>query len=289
MPLYLVVNPTASSGGAAARVAETIVAFREFGHRVVVHRPESASAAQRVMRRLAGEGAERIVVLGGDGLVHQAVNALAGSETILGIVSAGTGNDTATGLGLSHDFPEACQAANGPAAPVDLIETVDGLAATVATIGFSVEVNDRAERLRFPRGGARYTVSSLIELPTLDAHSLTMTLDGTSHEVEANLVAVANTPYFGGGMKIAPDADPTDGLLDVVVIGPAPRWKFAALLPTVFSGRHVKNRYVTVHRAAEVTLDGPDLAMRADGEPYGSIPASISVRRRALRVAGFSG
>lgn len=289
MPLYLVVNPTASSGEAAARVAEAIVAFREFGHRVVVHRPESAAAAQTVMRRLAGEGAERIVVLGGDGLVHQAANALAGTDTILGIISAGTGNDTATGLGLSHEFADACWAANGAARAIDLIKTEHGLAATVATIGFSVDVNDRAERLRFPRSGARYTISSLVELPTLDTHELTLTLDGRDHDVEATLVAVANTPYFGGGMKIAPDADPTDGLLDVVVIGPAPRWKFAALLPTVFSGRHVKNRYVTVHRAAEVTLAGAELPMRADGEPYGSTPVPISVRRRVLRVAGFTG
>ena len=113
-----------------------------------------------------------------------------------------------------------------------------------------------------------------------------MTLDGIEHEIDANLIAIANTQYFGGGMKIAPDAQVNDGQLDVVVIGPAPRLAFAALLPTVFSGRHTRSRYVAVHRASKVELTGADMDLRADGESYGALPTTLTVRERDLLVAG---
>jgi len=136
------------------------------------------------------------------------------------------------------------------------------------------------------KGGAKYTVSSLIELPKLRRHPMMMTLDGVEYAIDANLIAIANTRYFGGGMKIAPEARVDDGQLDVVVIGPAPRVAFAAVLPTVFSGRHTSSRYVTMHRASKVELAGADMDLRADGESYGSVPTTLTVRERALLVAG---
>ena len=236
------------------------------------------------MAELAGTE-DRIVVVGGDGMVHQAANALAGSGTVLGIISAGTGNDAVLSLGLSNEVDEACKAALRDPAAIDLIESEAGLAVTVATAGFSVAVNDRANDMKRFRGSAKYTVSSLVELPKLSEHQLTMTLDGEEHQVEANLIAIANTKYFGGGMKIAPEARVDDGELDVVVIGPAPRAAFAAVLPTVFSGRHVRSRYVAIHRAKSVELSGSTTDVRADGEMYGATPATYQVRPQALLVA----
>ena len=286
MAVDLFVNPASATGGVAARIAEVLVTFRKLGHPIELHNPPSAAAAQAQMRTVAESGAERLIVIGGDGMVHLAANALAHSETALGIISAGTGNDAATVLGIPDDLDQACRVAMGAAAPIDLIESSSGdVAVTSATLGFSVAVNERADSMRFPRGGARYTVSSLVELPRLDIHELTMTLDGEVHEVSANLVAIANMANFGGGMKIAPDADPRDGLLDVVVIGPAGRAIFTALLPTVFSGRHVKSKHVTVHRAATVELTGAALHLRADGEPFGELPQTLTARPNALLVA----
>ena len=73
-----------------------------------------------------------------------------------------------------------------------------------------------------------------------------------------------------------------------MVIGPAPRLAFAAVLPTVFSGRHTRSRYVTVHRASKVELAGADMDLRADGESYGSVPMTLTVREQALLVAGVT-
>ena len=289
MDIHLFFNPAAAAatGYSAMRLGATLATFGTLGAQVVLHRPDSAESARSQMHELAGE-AERIVVVGGDGMVHQAANALVGSTTVLGIISAGTGNDAVRSLGLSNDVDDACRAALRDPVPIDLIDSSAGVSVTVATAGFSVSVNDRANEMKRIKGGAKYTVSSLVELPKLRRYRLTMTLDGVEHEIEPNLIAIANTPYFGGGMKIAPEAQVNDGQLDVAVIGPAPRLAFAAVLPTVFSGRHTRSRYVTVHRASKVELAGADMDLRADGESYGSVPMTLTVREQALLVAGVT-
>lgn len=285
LDIHLFFNPAAAAGRSAMRLGAALATFRAMGAEVSLHRPDSADSAQAHMHELAGK-VERIVVVGGDGMVHQAANALVGSTTVLGIVSAGTGNDAVTSLGLSDDVDESCRAALRDSIAIDLIESEAGVAVTVATAGFGVSVTDRANDMKRIKGGAKYTVSALLELPKLQSHAMTLTLDGVAHDIEANLIAVANTQYFGGGMKIAPDAQLNNGELDVVVIGPAPRVAFASVLPTVFSGRHVNSRYVTIHRASKIELQGTDLEVRADGEDYGSLPTTFTVRKQSLLVAG---
>jgi len=282
----LIFNPAAAAGRSAMHLGQALATFRKLGAAVQLHRPESSAAARQSMASLATTS-ERLVVLGGDGIVHMAANALAGSQTVLGIIAAGTGNDAATSLGLRADVESACRNALRDPMAIDLIDMGGGqVSVTVATAGFSVAVNERADQMNRISGSAKYTVASLAELPKLGTHSLALTLDGTMHEIEANLIAVANARYFGGGMKIAPDANMADGMLDVIVIGPASRMTFAAVLPTVFSGRHVNSKFVTTYRASVIELGGQDVALRADGEDCGRLPARLTVRPEALLVAG---
>lgn len=285
MEIHLFYNPAAAAGRSAMRLGAVLASLRTMGAKVELYRPPSADAARRSMSELAGE-AERILVVGGDGMVHQAANALVGSSTVLAIVSAGTGNDAVTSLGLPHDVDEACKAALADPLPIDLIRNGDQVGVTVATAGFSVAVNERADAMRRVKGGIKYTLASLVQLPKLNRYSFELVLDGESREVEANLVAVANTAYFGGGMKVAPDAKVNNGSLDVVLIGPASRAAFAAVLPTVFSGRHVRSKHVSIFRAETVEINGVDTSLRVDGEKFGSLPTSLVVEPAALQVAG---
>lgn len=285
MQTHLFFNPAAAAGRSALRLGVALASLRGLGVEVELRRPDSAEAARAEMAELAGQS-DRVIVVGGDGMVHQAANALAGSSTALGIISAGTGNDTVRSLGLPEDVEEACAAAIAEPRAIDVIESAAGVGVTVATAGFSVDVNERADAMNRIKGGIKYTLASLIELPKLGSHPLTMTLDGVEHQIEANLIAVANTQYFGGGMKIAPGAELDNGLLDVVVIGPASRAVFTAVLPMVFSGRHIKSKHVQVHQAQVIEFSGSNLPVRVDGEPYGQLPASFTVRPKALLVAG---
>lgn len=279
------VNRAAARGRARSLAASAVDAYRAAAIDVELHEPASAEDAASRMSGLAAAGAERVVVVGGDGMVHLAANAFANTDTTIGIVAGGTGNDSARGLGLPLDMTAACAASLGEGVPVDLIEGPAGYAVTSATIGYSVAVNKRADVLRFPKGSARYTIASLIEMPRLKVHPLTLTLDGVQRQCEVTLLVVANLAMFGGGMKIAPDADCTDGLLDVIAVGPAGKLRFATLLPTVFSGGHVRSKHVDTYRATRVDIAGEALSVRADGDPFGTAPLTLTARPRSLRVA----
>jgi len=286
--VHLVINTAARKGSSAKVIDEVISTFGFLNVHLNEHRPDSAEATSALLRNLGRDEDRpaRIVVVGGDGIVHLAANALADSSSTLGIVAAGTGNDSAAGLGLPTDVRGACRAALADPATIDLIRCREAHALSVATFGFGADVNERADRMRWPTGTLKYTAATFRELPGLATTPMTITVDGEAHEVEPNLVAIANTTHFGGGMKIAPEASPTDGLLDVIIMGPASRFTLATVLPLAFSGRHVHHKAVTQLRGREVTVDGADVRVRADGEPFTTLPATFATAPGALRVAG---
>lgn len=281
-------NPAAARGRTLGRVEHVANRLRARTS-VQIHIPGSVAETSELIGELADHRVERVVVLGGDGIVHLAANELAGTETVLGVVAGGTGNDTASGVGLPQGIEEATNTALAEPQAIDVIESPAGIGVTVAAVGFAVAVNERADAMGFPRGASRYTIAALAELVRLKTHLLELTIDGTEHQVEANMVAVANTDSFGGGMRVAPDADPTDGRLEVLVMGPAGPLAFGALLPTVFVGAHVHSRHVRTLSGSEITIGAPGadhLPVRVDGEPFGSTPTTLRVRPGSLLIAG---
>jgi diacylglycerol kinase (ATP) len=115
---------------------------------------------------------------------------------------------------------------------------------------------------------------------------LTIVLDGRVQTLPVTMVAVGNTPWYGGGMKVCPAADPTDGLFDVTVVGPTTRLQLMRTKPRLTDGTHVEHPMVTVHRAARVELSSPGVTTYADGEPVVPLPAVVECVPGALHVAG---
>jgi diacylglycerol kinase (ATP) len=232
---------------------------------------------------------DAVVAVGGDGMAHLALQACAGTPTALGIVPTGTGNDLARALSLPVGDPSASAdlLAGGAIRVVDAVRTADQWWACVLGVGFDGAVNDRANRMRWPRGRRRYDLAVVAELRTYRPTRFVLTLDDDRVEVDAMLVAVGNAPSYGGGMKVCPDAVLDDGLLDVVVVGPLSRTRFLRLFPRVFAGTHVRDPSVTVRRARHVVIDGPPSATAyADGERIGTPPLSCALQPGALRVLG---
>lgn len=288
--VHLLVNPAESRRVEAYDQVRRLLGAR--GHQVVEIRPPSAASVATTINQHHADGIDRLIIAGGDGLIHHALPAVAGTGITVGLVSVGTGNDFARALGLPTRLGPAVDAALADPTPIDLIEaTPDSApgplyAASVVTGGFSGQVNQRANGLRFPSGQQRYTAATLVELPRLTPVELELTIDGVTHHLVTSLFAVANTPYFGGGMAICPDADPTDGILDITVVGPVSRFLLARMLPTVFSGRHVHHPAVQTFRGTEVILATP-ADLWADGETF---PArSIRSASGVLIVAGTLG
>jgi diacylglycerol kinase (ATP) len=286
-------NPR-SGAGRGRRAAEVALPILAGAADVEDVTGADAAATASALAGAVRAGVDAVVVSGGDGMVNLAVNAVAGTGTPLGIVPAGTGNDIARELGL----PLAVQGA----AAVVLRALDDGTRrsvdaarcrldrggvrwfAGVLGAGFDAVVNERANGWAWPRGSAKYTLAVARELPVFHERHYLLDLDGQQVEARAMLVAVANAPAYGGGMRISPRSSMDDGLLDVVVAGPISRFELLRIFPKVFSGRHVDHPGVRLHRAACVRIDSPGMVGYADGERFGPLPLTCEAVPEALTL-----
>ncbi|MET0782336.1 MAG: diacylglycerol kinase [Microbacterium sp.] len=296
MNVTLLVNPAARGGahtGSATRAAERL---RAHDVRTTIISGGSAAESSRLLRTAIGLGTDAVVVAGGDGTVHLAIQELAGTRVPLGIIPAGTGNDMAIALGLRElDAEAAADAiAAGRTQRIDLarVTRADGTTSffgSVLASGFDSRVNDRANAMCWPRGGSRYNIAILIEFLTLKGIPYEIDLelaDGARERIVGDLVmaTVGNGSHYGGGIPICPDADPADGLLDVTLVRPAGRLRLLRLLPRVYRGTHTTVPEVSTRRVRSVRLSSPGVTAYADGDPIGALPLMIEVAPAALSV-----
>ncbi len=284
--VHVLISPEAGRGTAAGTAADVLDRLRALGSHVIDLTGTDADASAANARDAVAAGADRLVVLGGDGMVHLALQAVAGTATVLGVVPVGTGNDFVRALPRIPDDPlDAASVALADPDPIDAIRVGDRWVASVATAGFSGDVNARANRLSRPKGQSRYTVATVLELPRLRRRPTRLTIDGETHEYDTALLAVGNTAWFGGGMQICPEADPDDGQLDVTVVADVGRVELLRFFNRVFSGTHLDHPKVHAHRGARVEIDAGDLAVWGDGEPVATGPAVLEAVPAAIRLA----
>jgi len=293
-PLAVLINPSAGKGRTGRLLPGILSRLGAAGREVRPLTAASAAAADAACRAAVADGAGALVAVGGDGTVHLGLQAVAGTGVPFGVVPVGTGNDFAAALGVPTEPFAAADAiaaalAAGRTRAVDLarVITSDGRErwyGAVLGAGFDAIVNERANRMRFPRGRRRYDVATVAELVRLRPRTYTMTLDGEVHTLDAVLVAVGNTASYGGGHRICPAADPTDGLLDIVVAGPMSRRTLMRIKPSVFLGTHVEHPLVTAYRARTVELDGEPITVYADGERAFPLPVTVSCLPGALAL-----
>ncbi|MFL6130005.1 MAG: diacylglycerol/lipid kinase family protein [Mycobacteriales bacterium] len=281
----LLANPTAGRGRGARLVGPVRDALTAAGLDVLMLAGESGPESVGLAGDAAADGIGGVVAVGGDGLVHCALQGLAGTGVPLGIVPAGAGNDLAGALGLPGDPAAAVDViARGRTRTIDLGRTDRGTWwAGVLNAGFDSEVAARAERSRI-HGRLRYDVATWLEMARLRPIRMRITLDGELIEQDVTLVAVGNSPRYGGGMHIAPAALLDDGLLHVTIAAAMSRRHLAGLKPLVRAGLHVRDSLVAVRTAREVRLDAPGVPGYADGEPIGPLPVTATCVPAALRV-----
>jgi diacylglycerol kinase (ATP) len=287
--LHVLANPAARKGRGAAHYAKVLEALHAHGAPFRELNATSAADARAALRTVVAEPGARVVLVGGDGLVHLALQELATTDAVLGIIPAGSGNDFAHALGLDKGPLDAqITRALGDDHPLDAIRVGATWVASVATVGFAASVNARANALRWPRGGARYTIATFAVLPRLRAVPLTLELDGEPTAVVTTMLAIANTSYFGGGMEICPDARPDDGLLDIAVIGDVRPLTLLRVFPKVFRGTHTTHPKCSMYRAKRVRVLDTSTELWGDGELIGPAPITLEAVAGAFRVAGVS-
>lgn len=297
--VVLAVNPSASFGRRAGAGEEVERSLTVAGFDVRRIAAPDVRALEAAVRQALAAGADALVVVGGDGMVHLGVAVVAGTGTPLGIVPTGTGNDFARVAGyaagdVTTSIDQLIRALRAPSRTVDAmlvaVENRQVWAAGVVSCGFDAKVNERANGMRRPRGASRYVVALLRELAALRPIRYVVSRDrGSLEAMDALLLAVANSSSLGGGMRIAPDADPADGLLDVVAVTPMKQIRFLQLFPRVFRGTHVQLEEVRIERAATVTIDAQSVVAYADGERLGRLPVRVDVVPGALHLLDPAG
>jgi diacylglycerol kinase (ATP) len=290
--ITLLTNPASGHGNAPRATQRAVLQFQRRGVDVVAIVGTDAAHARRLIDEAVTGGTDALVIVGGDGIISMALQALARSDTPLGIIPAGTGNDHAREYGLPTSDPEAAAdiVCDGWVDTVDLghIRGDDGTQkwfGTVMAAGFDSLVSDRTNRMRWPHGRMRYNLAMVAELSKLRLLPFRLVLDGEREIVaDLTLAAFGNTKSYGGGMRITPGADHSDGLLDITMVTSGSRTRLVRLFPTVFKGTHIHLDEVRTERARTVTVESTGINAYADGEYAMPLPVEVSAVSGALKI-----
>lgn len=290
--LLLIVNPRSGARRGARVLGEVLPVLEQGGCEVEVCQTEFAGHATDMARSRSLEGVRGLCLIGGDGTLHEVINGLmARSDSDrppVGIIPGGTGNTVAEHLGHSEPLDAAQLIAAGHVRPIDVMRVQmsyqTAYCCNIVGWGAVTDINRTAEKLRW-LGGSRYTVAALIHLACPRPRRLRLTIDGQSHDCEYLFAVACNTRSTGRGMLLAPRANLSDGLLDLVLVRNTSRRQLFKVLRTVFDGSHVKEPCVAYHQAREFELvpEHPD-GLNLDGELRGAAPCRVTVMPQAISV-----
>jgi len=295
----VIVNPIAGAGGTAKKWPHIRTLLKSIGLRFEHDLTEAPGHAIELARSAAARGYELVVAVGGDGTINEIVNGLyaAGSngDVMLGIIGTGTGSDYIRTIGIPRHYQKACQCfANPRRLTVDLgiVEYAsNGQAAkrifvNFAGIGFDAEIV-KATTQRFKALGSlpSYLMGLLSTLLFYKNRQVSLILDGQAEDRRVCAIMMNNGKYGGGGMLTAPHADPTDGMLDVLIIDDLSKPDLLRSLPRIYRGTHLAHPKVTMKRAREIEVrTAQHMSIQTDGELLGEAPARFSVLPAALNI-----
>lgn len=274
--VHLFLNPAAGRGRAARREPRVREILERCSRPVEVHRSAGAGDLEEQVRQTAAGGGTSIVVIGGDGTIHEATNGImyGGGEASLGIIPSGTGNDFAKASGVPLDWEQAARelaerlGSNRTYRRVDVGVMNDRYFANGAGIGFDARVNEFAHSYRWPIGDLVYLFAIFrgmvegIATPRMHIQSDDFEWDGP-----ITLANVASGPWVGGMFHIAPGADNSDGIFDLIIAAPVTRRRILSLLPVLMRGQHFNEKEITHVPLKDVVVeaDAP-VSSHLDGE-----------------------
>jgi YegS/Rv2252/BmrU family lipid kinase len=245
----------------------------------------SLEHAREAALEAAAEG-ETVVAIGGDGLVGCLAGALMNTDSALGIVPGGRGNDFARVLGIPKEPHEATRLlVDGEVRLVDVGNVNGKPFVGIASVGFDSDANRMANETRVVKGDLVYLYAGLRTLAAWKHARFDVTVDGVTHTITGYGVAVANSKAYGGGMYLVPHAELDDGRLDVMLTEASSKLHWLSCVPKVFKGTHVDDPHIRwlAGESVELSSDRP-FTVYADGDPIADLPVTIGVSKQALRV-----
>lgn len=285
---FFIVNPVSGSGKSRKLFEELLPQIERSGRSFEWRYTTGKGHARELAEEASRKGCQRVISVGGDGTANEVAGALIGSDTEMGILPFGTGNDFAKAVGLPTDPDAALRAAlYGEARPVDAAMANDKPFINVSGTGFDVDVIINTEKFkkRF-NGMLPYMLGIFQSLMHLKPVTFEITADGESFTERALLFNACNGTHFAGGMHVAPMASPYDGLLDVCILRAISIPQFLLLLPRYTRGAHTASRHVRYFKAKEIAVrcDSENI-INLDGELDSSTPVTFKVLPGAIKLA----
>jgi len=279
----IAINPT-SGHGKGVKVGQKVVEY--FDRHNLDYQVFTGLSADLLRKELESHlqthSCKGIISVGGDGLAHLVLQVAVPRHIPFAVMPAGTGNDIVRTLGWSLDEIESYldRVTTVPASAIDLGNVDSEWFAAILSTGFDSVVNERANRLSWPKGPQRYNVAIAMELPQFKPLEYEITVDTHSFTTKAMLIAIGNGRSYGGGMYVCPQAQMHDGLFDVMILEPVSKIEFLKVFPKVYSGSHITHPKVKIFRTKRITLVADAIAY-ADGERIGPAPISAECVRDA--------
>jgi YegS/Rv2252/BmrU family lipid kinase len=296
----VIVNPTAGAGKTGKLWPRIMGLFKGYGLRFEHVITEAPGHAIELARTAAQKGYDMVVSVGGDGTINEIVNGLYASgnikDTLLGIVSTGTGGDYIRTAGIPRKIEDACQRFIQPkkrTVDLGIVEYAknggreERLFVNFAGMGFDAEIVRRTTQ-QFKALGAlpSYLLGTLATIISYGNKRISLTVDGEEEERRVCTVIMNNGKYGGGGMFTAPGADLDDGLLDVLIVGDLSKPDLLRSLPRIYKGTHLTHPKVDMKKAKQIEVKslGGRMHLQADGELLGEAPARFRILPAALNI-----
>jgi YegS/Rv2252/BmrU family lipid kinase len=287
MKILVIVNPMAGGTKVVRRLPKVKRWLSESPHHFSYSITQSSDEMRSEIIKASREGVDAILLLGGDGTVHRALPAIAETNLPFGFLPCGRGNDFARNIGLPLNLKKSCFFSPRPSIhPFDL-PNINGIPfISIAYVGFDAEVNKLANEGKGYFGGKLgYTICVLKALRKFRPFEIEITIDGRSMRERVMMVTIANGPFYGGGMKIAPQAIMNDGVLDICIVEEISKWELLRQFPKVFKGTHISHPRIMMTSGRRISLvSGEPRDIFADGEYVGNLPAECTIGNQTVQT-----
>ncbi len=287
MRILVIVNPVAGRGKTLRLLPKIKRWLSESPHDFSITIPKSPEEMRREILNAPAGRMEAVLLCGGDGTVHDALPAILSTNLPFGYLPGGRGNDFARNAGFTTVLRKSCRFSQNPSFhPLDLPTINQKPFISTAYVGFDAEVNRLANDGKGYFGGALgYTICVLKTLKNFKPFEIEMIIDGHRFKERVMLITIANGPYYGGGMKIVPQATMDDGVLDICLVKEISKLELLKQFPKIFKGTHIAHpKIVTASgKKIKITSDEPR-EIFSDGEYLGVLPAECAIGSQSLRV-----
>ena len=288
MMWLLVVNPT-SGKRKGSKLAQDLVSLLKSNNITfeIIDHANLQQTKDSLRQAISSNQFDRVVAVGGDGLINLCLQYVAQSNISLAVIPAGTGNDFSRAVGFHGKSVSQIFEIIKQQKPrkIDL-GSVKGTNSQqwyvqVLSTGFDAKVNALANRINWLRGKSKYTIAMLLILSKFKAMAYEIEIDGINHSRKAMLLSVANGETYGGGMRICPGASNSDGVFDILVVSPVSKFVLLTIFPKVFTGKHILHPKVDLLHGSVLKISAPG-SVYADGEYIAELPIEIINVRDAL-------